>query len=62
MINKMIVVSKEESYYTRVNEIYQESSQPKELIVYPGTFHAQHMFKADYSIELTSAIISFLKN
>ena len=59
-INKLFIVSKEERLFTRVNMIYDESSQPKELKVYPGSFHAQHMFKAEYSDELTNIIIDFL--
>lgn len=61
IIKKLIVVSKDESYYDRVHEIYEKSYQPKAIKVYPGTFHAQHMFKAAYSDELTNAIIQFLK-
>lgn len=59
-IKKMIIVSKNEGFYTGVSTIYNESSQPKKLKVYPGSFHAQHMFKAKYSNELTNLIIRFL--
>jgi len=61
-VNKLFVVSKEERLFASVNEIYNESSQPKELKIYPGSFHAQHMFKAEYSNELTNLIIDFLNN
>ena len=60
-IKKLFVVSKEERLFSQVNKIYNESSQPKELKVYAGSFHAQHMFKAKYSDELTSLIIDFIK-
>ncbi|VAV83340.1 hypothetical protein MNBD_BACTEROID02-151 [hydrothermal vent metagenome] len=59
-IKKLIIVSKDEGLYKRVNAIYNETAQPKELKVYPGSYHAQHMFKADYSNELTNLIIDFL--
>jgi len=59
-IKKLIIVSKDEGLYKRVNAIYNETAQPKELKVYPGSYHAQHMFKADYSNELISLIIDFL--
>lgn len=59
-IKKLIIVSKDEGLYKRVNSIYNETTQPKELKVYPGSYHAQHMFKADYSNELTNLIIAFL--
>jgi len=59
-IKKLIIVSKDEGLYKRVNAIYNETAQPKELKVYPGSYHAQHMFKADYKNELISLIIDFL--
>ncbi len=59
-IKKLIIVSKDEGLYKRVNAIYNETAQPKELKVYPGSYHAQHMFKADYGNELISLIIDFL--
>jgi len=59
-IKKLIIVSKDEGLYKRVKAIYNETAQPKELKVYPGSYHAQHMFKADYSNELISLIIDFL--
>ncbi len=61
-IKKLIVVSKNEGLFTRVNKIYNESSQPKKLKVYPGSFHAQHMFKAEYSNELIDLIVDFLNS
>ena len=61
-INKLIIVSKDERLFSRVNTIYNESSTPKKLKVYPGSFHAQHMFKADYSNELINLIIDFLNH
>jgi len=60
-IKKLIIVSKNEGLFSRVNSIYKESSQPKELKIYPGSFHAQHMFKAEYSNELINLVIGFLK-
>ena len=59
-VKKLLVVSKEERLFPRVNKIYDESTQPKELKVYPGSFHAQNMFKSEYSEELTNLIINFL--
>ena len=61
-IKKLIVVSKNDGLFTRVNKIYNESSQPKKLKVYPGSIHAQHMFKAEYSNELIDLIIDFLNS
>ncbi|MHB1146046.1 MAG: alpha/beta hydrolase [Lutibacter sp.] len=59
-IKKMFIVSKEERLFTAVNNIFDESAQPKELKIYPGSFHAQNMFKAEYGDELTDLIINFL--
>lgn len=59
-VKKLLVVSKEERLFPRVNKIYDESTQPKELKVYPGSFHAQNMFKSEYSEELTNLLINFL--
>jgi len=59
-VDKLIVVSKDEGLFTRVNTIYNESSHPKELKIYPGSYHAQHMFKSEYNEELTGLIIDFL--
>jgi len=59
-INKLFIISKEERLFSQVNKIYNESTQPKELKVYPGLFHAQNMFKSEYSEELTNLIINFI--
>ncbi len=59
-VKKLFVVSKNERLFPRVNTIYNESSEPKELKVFPGTTHAQHMFKTEYSNELTEMILKFL--
>lgn len=59
-INKLFIVSKDERLFSSVNTIFDESSSPKELKVYLGAFHAQHMFKAEYSNELIGLIVNFL--
>ncbi len=59
-IKKLIIVSKNEGLFKKVNTIFNESSQPKQLKIYPGSYHAQHMFKSAYSNELISLIIDFL--
>ena len=58
----MFVVSKDERLFPKVNKIFDESSEPKELKVYPGPIHAQHMFKDEYGDELTNRIVNFLNN
>jgi pimeloyl-ACP methyl ester carboxylesterase len=61
-VKKLIVVSKDEGLFARVNAIFKASADPKELKVYEGSYHAQHMFKSNYADELTHLIIDFLTN
>ncbi len=59
-INKLFVVSKNEGLFSRVNTIYNDSSQPKKLKVFSGSSHAQHLFKSEHGDELTKLIVDFL--
>ncbi|MDH5609402.1 MAG: alpha/beta hydrolase [Cyclobacteriaceae bacterium] len=59
-IRKLFVVSRDEGLYGRVFSAYTSSSLPKELTVYPGSAHAQHMFKEPYSDDLQELILSYL--
>jgi len=61
-IEKLFVVSADEGFFSRVKASYDNSSQPKELKIYEGTYHAQHMFKSSYADELTNLIVEFLTN
>ncbi len=61
-INKFFVISKEEGLYDRVQNIYNHSAEPKQIKVYPGNAHAQHLFNTDYSEELQQLIIDFVVN
>ena len=61
-IEKLFVVSADEGFFARVKSSYDNSSQPKELKIYEGTYHAQHMFKSNYADELTDLIVEFLTN
>lgn len=59
-IEKLFVVSKDEGLFDKVKTIYETSSDPKELKIFEGDYHAQHMFKSDYANELTQFIVDFL--
>jgi pimeloyl-ACP methyl ester carboxylesterase len=59
--NKLFIVSKNEGLNSRVKTIYEESADPKEIKVFDGSAHAQHMFKEDYAEDLTQLIIDFIK-
>ncbi len=58
--DKLFVVSKDEGLYDRVQEIYAGSAEPKQIKVFPGSAHAQHMFKAGYADELVALILAFI--
>ena len=59
-IDKLFIISEKEGLFTRVKQIYNQSSDPKKLETFPGGTHAQHMFKEKYSEELIEKIIDFL--
>lgn len=59
-IKKLFVVAEKDRFYSRVHELYMASMEPKELKVYPGSTHAQHIFKTEYGTDLTNFIIRFL--
>jgi alpha-beta hydrolase superfamily lysophospholipase len=59
-IEKLFIVSKGERLFSRVNTIYNNSTQPKKLKIFSGSFHAQHMFKAEYSSKLITLILDFI--
>lgn len=59
-IKKLFVVSQSEPLFPRVKKIFDESFEPKQLKVFKGSYHAQNMFKAPYSEELTTIILDFL--
>lgn len=61
-IKKLFIVSKGDKFYPRVHALYTASSEPKELKVYSGTSHAQHIFKTEAELDLTNLIITFLKD
>ena len=61
-IKKLIVVSKDEGLFARVKTAFDTSTEPKQLKIYQGSYHAQHMFKSNYADELTQLIIDFLTN
>ena len=59
-LDKLIVVSKDEGLFNKVNNIFKSSTDPKQFKIYEGSLHAQHMFKSNYAEELTNLIVGFL--
>jgi len=59
-INKLFVVSRDEGLYDRVMAIYEASSEPKAIQVYPGDAHAQHLFDTLEREDLIRRIFGFI--
>jgi pimeloyl-ACP methyl ester carboxylesterase len=59
-IDKLFVVSENEGMFDRVMGIYTASAKPKQIQIYPGNTHAQHLFKTDARDELMERIINFI--
>jgi len=59
--NKLFIVSENEGMFTGVKAIYEASAEPKQIKIYPGNAHAQHLFKTDVRDELIDRITRFIK-
>ena len=61
-INKLFIVSKDDNLgiYAVVKEIYEGSSDPKKIVEFEGSEHAQHLFKSSHKEELSRLIIDFV--
>jgi alpha-beta hydrolase superfamily lysophospholipase len=57
---KLFIVSENERMFSRVMAIHAASAEPKQVQVYPGNAHAQHMFKTDVRDELIERIMNFI--
>jgi len=58
--DKLFVVTESERMFSGVMAIYEASTEPKQIKIYPGNTHAQHLFKTDVREELIELIISFI--
>jgi dienelactone hydrolase len=61
-IKKLFIVTEKDRLYQKVHSLYTASSEPKEFKVYPGSTHAQHIFKTDSGTDLTNFIVHFLRD
>jgi hypothetical protein len=61
-INKMFIVSKEDrlGVYPHVRALYLQSSEPKKIVEFDGSEHAQHLFKTAQKESLIKWIIDFV--
>ena len=58
--DKLVVASANESGVERIKALYEKLSEPKRLVLLPGTAHAQHIFRTDQAGRLTATILEFL--
>jgi len=61
-INKLFVIAKADrlGIYPKVKQIYTHSADPKKMVEYEGSEHAQHLFKGPHKGELSGLIIDFI--
>ncbi len=57
---KLFIVSEDEQMFSAVVKIYTSSAEPKQLKIYPGSTHAQHLFKTDNRDDLVARIVEFI--
>ena len=59
-IDKLFLVADGDSLRDRVKAIHAASAEPKELEVFPGSAHAQHVFSAPEGSAVEAKILEFL--
>lgn len=59
-VRKLFVVAEQDRFRATVSTLYDGSAEPKQLKVYSGSAHAQHLFKTEHGKDLTSLIVHFL--
>jgi hypothetical protein len=61
-IKKLFIVAKDDrlGVYNDVKELYEGSSNPKNIVQFEGSEHAQHLFKGPHKEELSRLIIDFI--
>jgi pimeloyl-ACP methyl ester carboxylesterase len=57
---KLFIVSEEEKHMGTVQTLYDESKEPKKLVVIPGTAHAQFLFYGPDKAEVEALIKNFI--
>jgi dienelactone hydrolase len=56
----LFVTSQNEPMVAHVTEQYQRAPEPKQLVLLPGTAHAQHIFATDQAERLRTTVAVFL--
>ncbi len=63
-IKKVFVVAKEDylGIYPNVKTLYMDSSDPKTIVEFEGSEHAQHLFKGSHKEKLSRLIVDFINS
>jgi hypothetical protein len=61
-IKKLFVVAKGDrlGIYPDVKRLYKDSSEPKQIVEFEGSEHAQHLFKSTQKEKLSNLIVDFI--
>ena len=59
-IDKLFLVAEGDSLRDRVKELHAASAEPKGLVVFPGSAHAQHVFKVPEGAAVEAKLLDFL--
>lgn len=59
-ISKLFIVSEGDRLAATVKRLHESSAEPKQLHVYTGNAHAQHLFKTEHADDLTDRIVKFV--
>ena len=59
-ISKLFIVSEGDRLAATVKRLHESSADPKQLHVYSGNAHAQHLFKTQHAEDLTARIVKFI--
>ena len=61
-VKKLFVVAKEDrlGIYSDVKRLHEDSSEPKRIVEFEGSEHAQHLFKSSHKEELVKLIVDFI--
>ena len=61
-MKKLFITSEGDFAARGTRAIHEGSSEPKQLKVYPGDSHAQHLFKTEHAEDLNNLIVRFMKD
>ena len=61
-IKKLFIIVKEDrlGIYPNVKRLYKDSSEPKKIVEFEGSEHAQHLFKSSHKEKLSNLIVDFI--